>query len=329
MTAQRWRLAVVAELVLGAVLGSLFLGTHSLFLDESVSSTLATAPWHFFANTVSHREANMALYYLLLRGWVVFGHGEIALRSLSVILAVGALWVVIMLARSLFGRRVALLAGLLLAIDPLYVQFAQDVRGYSLALLLVSAVLLLLRPGHPPGGPTVPVLLDGLHRRHGPRRLQQFLGRARPRRAGAVAGLPPRGADPMAPRAGVGASHWSSCWSRSACSSSRPTAPASIGRRARRPAASSRTSARPSPTRCSTRSCSSPPSRSSRSSCSARRRPAIGAVFARQWPLFFTAVLARRAGGRRRDAVAGRQATPRGALPDGQPSGGDPPGRAW
>ena len=35
----------------------------------------------------------MALYYLLLRGWVVFGHSEIALRSLSVILAVGALWV--------------------------------------------------------------------------------------------------------------------------------------------------------------------------------------------------------------------------------------------
>jgi mannosyltransferase len=139
MTSQVWRLAVVAELVLGAVLGSLFLGTHSLFLDESVSSTLATAPWHYFATTVTHREANMALYYLLLRGWVVFGHGEIALRSLSVILAVGALWVVIMLARSLFGRRVALLAGLLLAVDPLYVQFAQDVRGYSLALLLVSA----------------------------------------------------------------------------------------------------------------------------------------------------------------------------------------------
>ncbi len=81
----------------------------------------------------------MALYYVLLRGWVVFGHSEIALRSLSVVIAVGALWVVILLARSLFGRRVALLAGLLLAVNPLYVQFAQDVRGYSLALLLVSA----------------------------------------------------------------------------------------------------------------------------------------------------------------------------------------------
>ncbi len=139
MEARQWRLAVVAELVLGGVLGSLFLGTHSLFLDESVSATLATAPWHRFANVVSHREANMALYYLLLRGWVVLGHSEIALRSLSVLLAVGALWVVIALSREMFGRRIALAAGLLLAVNPLYVQFAQDVRGYALALLLVSA----------------------------------------------------------------------------------------------------------------------------------------------------------------------------------------------
>lgn len=89
----------------------------------------------------------MVLYYVLLRGWVVFGHSEIALRSLSVLLAVGALWVVIVLTRSLFGRRVALLAGFLLAVDPLYVQFAQDVRGYSLALLLVSASCLLFVRG--------------------------------------------------------------------------------------------------------------------------------------------------------------------------------------
>jgi mannosyltransferase len=139
MGERRWRLAVVAELLLGGVLGSLFLGTHGLFLDESVSASLATAPWHRFVSVVSHREPNMALYFLLLRGWVVLGHSEVALRSLSVVIAVAALWVVIMLTRSLFGRRAALLAGLLLAVDPLYVQFAQDVRGYSLALLLVSA----------------------------------------------------------------------------------------------------------------------------------------------------------------------------------------------
>ena len=170
MTSLQWRLAVVAELVLGAVLGSLFLGTHSLFLDESVSSTLATAPWHRFANVVTHREANMALYYLLLRGWVVFGHSEIALRSLSVILAVGALWVVIMLARSLFGRRAALLAGLLFAVEPAL----RPVRAGRPRVLAGAParerLLLLLRPGHPAGGPAAPVLLDGLHRRHRARR---------------------------------------------------------------------------------------------------------------------------------------------------------------
>jgi mannosyltransferase len=139
MTSHQWRLAVVVELALGAILGSLFLGTHGLFLDESVSATLATAPWHRFATVVTHREANMALYYLLLRGWVVFGHSEIALRSLSVIIAVGSLWVLILLGRRLFGPRAALLAGLLFAVNPLFVQFAQDARGYSLALLFVSA----------------------------------------------------------------------------------------------------------------------------------------------------------------------------------------------
>jgi uncharacterized membrane protein len=142
-----WRLAFGGELILGAILGSLFLATHSLFLDETVSATLATVPWHRFTDVVAHREPNQGLYYLILRGWVVFGHSEAALRSLSVLAAVGALAVVILVTRELFGQRVALLCGLLLAIDPLYVQFAQDVRGYSLCLLLVSASSLLFVRG--------------------------------------------------------------------------------------------------------------------------------------------------------------------------------------
>ena len=56
----------------------------------------------------------------------------------------------------------------------------------------------------------------------------------------------------------------------------------------------------------------------------ARRRPALGAVFARQWPRALRRVLAGRPGGRGGDAVAGRQATARRALPDGQPAGGSP-----
>jgi mannosyltransferase len=144
---RRWHLAVGVELILGAVLCVILLGAHSLWLDESVSATLATVPWHQFATVVAHREPNMGLYYLLLRVWVVFGHGETALRSFSVLAEVAGLGVVIMLARDLFGQRAALVCGVLLAVDPLVVEFAQDVRGYALCLLLVSASSLLFVRG--------------------------------------------------------------------------------------------------------------------------------------------------------------------------------------
>ena len=327
MTSQQWRLAVVAELVLGAILGSLFLGTHSLFLDESVSSTLATAPWHRFANVVTHREANMALYYLLLRGWVVFGHSEIALRSLSVILAVGALWVVIMLARSLFGRRVALLAGLLLAVDPLFVQFAQDVRGYSLALLLVSASCFFFVRGiqqvDPPSrfcwtAYTVVTALAAY---------TNFWAALVPVGAGALARLPATGTDPVAPRADVG---------RRAGRAPGPARPADRVHRQRRSELGVGILGRP-PVHAHPGRRSACRARSPRPGCCRRGRggrragappagrrgglrPAVAAVL--------HPVLARRAGGRRRDAVAGRQAAARGALPDGQPPCGRAAGRA-
>ena len=66
--------------------------------------------------------------------------------------------------------------------NPLYIQFAQDVRGYSLALLLVSASCFFFVRGIQQVDPPAPFLLDGLHRRHRPGGLHQLLGRARPRR---------------------------------------------------------------------------------------------------------------------------------------------------
>jgi len=141
-------------LALGAVLGFAFLGRSSLFLDETVSTTLARAPWHRFGQVVLHRESNGALYFFVLRGWYALGHGEVALRSLSVIVTVGAVALVMKVAHDLFGRRVALLSGLLLAVDPLVVQYAQDARGYALSLLLVSASSALFVQGcrRAPGG---------------------------------------------------------------------------------------------------------------------------------------------------------------------------------
>ena len=204
MTSRQWRLAVVAELVLGAVLGSLFLGTHSLFLDESVSSTLATRA---LALLRGHRHTSRGEHGAVLP--VAPGVGRLRARRGGAsqpfgdhrrwgALGGGHAGALVVRPAGRSSRRVAARGGSALrAIRP------GRPRVFAGALAR-QRVLLLLRPGCSPSGPTFPVLLDGVHRRHGPRRLQQLLGRARARRAGSVAGFPPTGADPVAPHFDVG-----------------------------------------------------------------------------------------------------------------------------
>src|SRR5476649_2494002 len=116
-SATTWRISFAAVVVVGAVLSFLSLGRASFSLDESVSTTLAQSPWHVFTQSVLHREANMSLYYLLLRLWMHLGDSEAVVRTLSVLVSVAALAVIMVLSRQLFGRRTALLGGALLCVD--------------------------------------------------------------------------------------------------------------------------------------------------------------------------------------------------------------------
>jgi mannosyltransferase len=141
---RRWEYGLV--LAIGAATSSVYLG-RSFFLDETVSTTLANASWHRFTQVVTQREANMALYYLILRAWTHLGNGEATVRTLSVLASLGALFLVILLTRRLFNRRTALICGLLFAVDPLVVELAQDARGYALSVLLVTASSLLFVNG--------------------------------------------------------------------------------------------------------------------------------------------------------------------------------------
>ena len=58
MTSQQWRLAILVELVLGAILASLFLGTHSPFLvpvrraPSAAFSPAGRIPWRRSAASV-------------------------------------------------------------------------------------------------------------------------------------------------------------------------------------------------------------------------------------------------------------------------------------
>src|SRR5579864_6808927 len=84
-------LLLAATLAIGAITRLLFLGRKSFWLDEGASVALARLPWRAFVERLSTHEANMAVYYLLLRGWLAFGQSEFWIRTLSVIPGVATL----------------------------------------------------------------------------------------------------------------------------------------------------------------------------------------------------------------------------------------------
>jgi mannosyltransferase len=125
--------------VLAAFLRLHALTVKSFWLDEGFSIKIARLPWPQFVHTLWFGEANMALYYLLLRFWLTMGSSEGFVRGLSVLFSVATVPPVFFLGARLFGRRVGLSAALLLAINAYHIRYAQEARSY--AMLVFFAVL--------------------------------------------------------------------------------------------------------------------------------------------------------------------------------------------
>jgi mannosyltransferase len=119
------------------------LGSRSFWGDEAFSVTLARKPSAEFWHVVSASQANMSLYYVLLRAWTTLGDGETVVRLLSVLAAALAVLVLYEAAERLFDRRVATLAALLLAVNGFFLRYAQEARSYALVLLLTTLATLL------------------------------------------------------------------------------------------------------------------------------------------------------------------------------------------
>ena len=127
------------------------LACKPFWFDEAFSVEVARLSWPNFLHLLWWREANMSLYYLLLRVWLEMGHSPYFIRSLSVIITAATLPAVYWLARLLFGQRVALISVALFAFNAYDVRYSQEARSYSLFLLLatLSSGLLVWWLGEP------------------------------------------------------------------------------------------------------------------------------------------------------------------------------------
>jgi len=132
------RLTLVLLVAAGTVIRLICLGCKPFWFDETFSVALARIGWPSLLRLLWWREANMSLYYLLLRIWSNFGHSAFFVRSLSVLLSAATLPAIYWLAARLYDRRVALIATTLFAFNAYSVRYAQEARTYALFLLLAT-----------------------------------------------------------------------------------------------------------------------------------------------------------------------------------------------
>lgn len=126
--------------LLGLLALSLWLRSRSLdgalWIDEAISHGIAS---HGVAEIpgVLRQDGSPPLYYLLLHAWsAVFGDGEAALRSLSLLAALLTIPAALWAGTVAGGRRAGWVAAVLAALNPFLTIYAQEARMYALVALL-------------------------------------------------------------------------------------------------------------------------------------------------------------------------------------------------
>jgi len=121
-------------------LGLIRLGAPALWFDEAYT-------YKQIQRSVGQQVAGyQPFYYWLQEAWTaIAGTSEWALRFPSVVGAMLSCALLVVLARKLFTREVALLSGLVLAASPMFVKWSQQARGYPfvVAASLVTTLVLL------------------------------------------------------------------------------------------------------------------------------------------------------------------------------------------
>lgn len=110
---------------------------QSLWLDEGIetiavkSNSLIDLVTKYAVNDYSP-----PLYHAVLKLWTnIFGYSEIALRLPSVIFGVLAVYFVYKIA----GKKLGMIAGTFMALNPLAIYYSQEARRYSMAAAAVTA----------------------------------------------------------------------------------------------------------------------------------------------------------------------------------------------
>jgi mannosyltransferase len=132
---------------LTAAIGLLLIGRPVLWQDELVTVNVASRSTSQILSLLGRVDAVHGAYYLFMHGWIqLFGDSPVAVRVPSALAMAGAAACVALCAEHLYDRTTGLLAGLVFAVVPSTVRFAQETRSYAFVVLAAAlSTLLLLR----------------------------------------------------------------------------------------------------------------------------------------------------------------------------------------
>ena len=131
------KIGIGITLLIATLLRLYQLNTEGVWIDEMFSMRDAE---NFNFQSPSARP----LYYILLRFWMGFGEGDAWLRGLSILCGIGSVFLVYQLGRRLLGELEGQVAALVMALSPLFINHAQEIRMYSLSTLLTLGGTLAL-----------------------------------------------------------------------------------------------------------------------------------------------------------------------------------------
>jgi hypothetical protein len=127
-------------ILLGFSLRLIRLGDRGIWYDDAFSFFLAERSLSEIIKGTA-ADTMPPLYYFLLHFWMGLGKGIFNLRFLSVIFSLLIVPLSYSIGRGLFGERAGLFSALLVAISPLHIYHAQELRMYG--LLCLSQLLYL------------------------------------------------------------------------------------------------------------------------------------------------------------------------------------------
>lgn len=134
------RLAPVAIGGAALALRLIGLGDKPYWLDEALTLHRARLPLpELVADSIEHLHS--PAYFLLVRPIALVTDAEWALRLPSALAGTLAAVLVYAVGRAAWDGRAGIAAGLLMALSPFQVQYAQEARSYAISLALVLAAL--------------------------------------------------------------------------------------------------------------------------------------------------------------------------------------------